>query len=126
MDGQTWTDKQADRQPEHRHTDSRTTDRQTEPLNSSRFLEILRTNYREQISRLEIRELNLIIPVPVPEDGNGKIKELSLNPRSLSPEFSAVTIRPKLLILTHLMFKNRLTLSPHLSQDFMQAVLMKL
>ncbi len=31
--------------------------RQTKPLNSSRFLEISRTNYREQISCLEIREL---------------------------------------------------------------------
>ncbi len=63
---------QADRQ-----TDGRQTDRQTKPLKSSRFLEISRTNYREQISRLEIRELNLIIPVPVPENGNGKIKKLS-------------------------------------------------
>ena len=49
--------------------------RQTKPLNSSRFLEISRTNYREQISCLEIRELNLIFPVPIPKDGNGKIKK---------------------------------------------------
>ncbi len=78
MDGRTdgRTDKQADRQPDDRHTASQTTDRQTKPLYSSRFLEILRTNYREQISRLEIREVNLIFPVPVPEDGNGKIKKL--------------------------------------------------
>jgi hypothetical protein len=75
------TDKQADRQPDDRepddrHTDSQTTDRQTKPLNSSRFFEISRTNYREQISRLKIRELNLIFPVPVPKNGNGKIKKL--------------------------------------------------
>jgi hypothetical protein len=36
----------------------------------------LRTNNREQTSRLEIRELNLIFPVPV--FGNGKIKKLSV------------------------------------------------
>jgi hypothetical protein len=38
-----------------------------------------RTYFREQISRLEIRELNLILPVPVPENGNGKIKKLTSN-----------------------------------------------
>jgi hypothetical protein len=36
-----------------------------------------RTYFREQISRLEIRDLNFIFPVPVPENGNGKIKKLN-------------------------------------------------
>jgi hypothetical protein len=76
MDGQTDgpTDGQTDRQMTERQTDDRQTDK---ALNSSRFLEISRTNFREQVSRLEIRELNLMLPVPVPENGNGKIKKLS-------------------------------------------------
>jgi hypothetical protein len=60
-------------------TDGQMTDRLTKPFYSSRFLEILRSNFREQISRLGIWELNLILPVPVPENGNGKIKKLTLN-----------------------------------------------
>ncbi len=60
---------------------NRQTVRQTDwqsPLKSSRFPEMfLRTNNREQTSRLEIRELNLIFPVTVPKNGNGKIKKLS-------------------------------------------------
>ena len=39
---------------------------------SSRML-----NYQEEISCLEIRDLNLIFPVSIPENGNGKIKKLS-------------------------------------------------
>ena len=38
---------------------------------------ISETHSRELISRLVIRDQNLIIPVPVPENGNGKIKKLS-------------------------------------------------
>ncbi len=54
------------------------TDRQTKPLNSSWFLEILRTNFQEQISRLEIRELNLI-PTSrsmFPKTETGKLRSL--------------------------------------------------
>ena len=70
MDGR--TDGRTDGQ-----TDGQMTDRLTKPFYSSRFLEISRSSFREQISRLEIRELNLILPVPVPQNGNGKIKKLS-------------------------------------------------
>ena len=82
MDGRTDIDRQAGRQTARQQTHRQPDDRQTKPLNSSRFLEILRTNYPEQISRLEIWELNLIIPVPVPEDGNGKIKKPRMKARS--------------------------------------------
>ena len=59
-------------------TDRQTLDRLTIHVKSSRFPEILfRTNYREQTSRLKIRDLNLIVPVPVPENRNGKIKNLT-------------------------------------------------
>jgi hypothetical protein len=83
MDGRTdkqknrQTDRQTDRHPDNRQTDTQTTDRQIKPLKSSRFLEISRANYREQISRLEIRDLKLIFSVSVPENGNGKIKKLN-------------------------------------------------
>ena len=71
------------------------TDRQTKPLNSSRLLEISRTNFREQVSRLEIRELNLILPVPVPENGNGKIKKLmTLTHGKLAIAFPIGLVRP--------------------------------
>jgi hypothetical protein len=61
-------------------TNKQTTDRLTKPFKSSWFPEMfLRTNNREQTSRLEIRELNLIFPVPIPENGNRKIKKLSIN-----------------------------------------------
>ena len=72
MDGR--TDGQTDGQ-----ADGQMTDRLTKPFYSSRFLEISRSSFREQISRLEIRELNLILPVPVLKNGNGKIKKLTLN-----------------------------------------------
>ncbi len=67
------TDKQTGRQ-----TASQPDDRQTDPLTSFRFLKISRTNYREQISRLKIWELKLILPISVPENVNGKNKKLSL------------------------------------------------
>jgi hypothetical protein len=115
MDGR--TDKQADRQPDDRHTDSQTTDRQTKPLNSSRFLEILRTNYREQISRLEIRELNLIFPVPVPEDGNGKIKKPTMylsNPNQTSLHLTRPHLTSPHLTSPHLT-------SPHLTSPHLNS-----
>ena len=106
------TDRQAGRQTARRQRARRQThrqsdDRQTDKaLSSSRFFEISRTNYREQISRLEIRELNLIFPVPVPEDGNGKIKKPTMylsNPNQTSLHLT----RPN-LISPHLT-------SPHLT-----------
>ncbi len=79
-DGRTDTNRQIDSKTD-RLANRQTRDKLTKPLKSSRFLEILlRTNYREQTSRLEIRDLNLIFPVPVPENGNGKIKKLNLYP----------------------------------------------
>jgi hypothetical protein len=72
------TNRQTDRQTD-RQTNRQTTDRLTKPFKSSRFPKMfLRTNNREQTSRLEIWELNLIFPVPVPIFGNGKIKKLSV------------------------------------------------
>jgi hypothetical protein len=37
----------------------------------------LRTNFREQTSPLEIRDQNLILPAPVPENRDGKILKLN-------------------------------------------------
>jgi hypothetical protein len=45
----------------------------------------LRTYYWEQISRLNIQDLNEIIIITVPKNGNGKIKKLSTEVSNIVP-----------------------------------------
>ena len=55
----------------------RETDKQSKPLKKFSVFPKSGSNCREKISRLEIRDKNLIFPVPVPENGNGKIMKLT-------------------------------------------------
>ncbi len=85
-----WTDRQTDE-----HTDGHMDRLTDQDFKTFSFPEtLLRTNKREQISRLEIWELNIIFPVPVPENGNGKIKKLSCD-----PQFESRWFKPMLTVL---------------------------
>ena len=81
------TDRKKDRKKETGWTDgqmNRRIDKQTNRQTNKAFSKVLgfpeillRTNFREQTSPLEIRDQNLILSAPVPKNGDGKILKLN-------------------------------------------------